>query len=145
MTVHERAADISRKMASMGFVPSRAQNVLHTEFVKDYVDAADRRARVSVMFLTDPSGRFEAKLDGFVVTMQARMSTDLSEIERRAPTLVRPDMLEIAKALGMDTGDGPAAMVEKSCHYCGAVAAEFYVVDRKPYCRSCHGKASATG
>lgn len=146
MSSTEKAAAIARKMASMGFQPiTSLGGQRHVEYVKDYEDRHGRRARVSCMFKRDPTGRMEAQLDGFVCTVQVHLSVLPEEVTKKAPPLVRPDLLEIIAQLGDGVGPASMAMIEQACATCGREAAEFYVIKGDAYCRSCHAKASPAG
>ena len=145
MTPSEMAAKIARKMASMGFVPNPSMGgSSHVEYSKTY-EKDGRITHVATAFLRDPTGRQEARLDGFVITIQARFDPLAEAVAERAPKICRSDVMEIISDLGAGGTPPPADITEQACTTCGRIDAEFYSVGKHYYCRSCHGKAGTTG
>jgi hypothetical protein len=138
-TTSEWAAAIARKMASLGFEPARKWTATHVEYQKTYIDPLGRRAAANVMFRKDPSGRREAQLDGFVVTVQAVIPPIIDSIAAQAPSIVRKDLSDITQALGDADPPDHTGIVKEACASCGIEVEEYYLQNKKKVCRRCYG------
>jgi len=139
ITSSEWAAQIARKMASLGFEPARKFTATHVEYQKTYIDPLGRRAAANVMFRKDPSGRGEAHLDGFVVTVQAVIPPIMDSVTAQAPSIVRKDLMNITESLGIVDEPSRTAVVEEQCSSCGISTEEYYLKGKKKVCGKCYG------
>lgn len=145
MTPTETAAKIARKMASLGFVPQPTGGASsHVQYSKTY-EQDGVLTHVSVMFLRDPAGRQEARLDGLVVTQQRRLDPIVEVLVKSMPEIARAEALEVATTLGSGVELPTSDYNEQDCKSCGRMSPEYYLVGKSYYCRGCHAKASSTG
>lgn len=139
--MNSRAEIISRTMATMGFVPKVEIDARYVEYYKDYAEPHGRSARCVALF--DKSGVFngldQARLAGFVVTVQGIIDPIAEEVKTKAPRVMHADMLRSVADLGVFAAE-PQAIAAVECAACGSTTAEWVDVEGKPTCLACRGE-----
>lgn len=135
-----RAEQIARTMASLGYVPKGVVDARYVEYYKDYAEPHGRIARCTVLF--DKGGVFagidQARLSSFVVTVQGVIDPLDEEIKTKTPRVMQPDMLHVLSELGR--AERPVAVVRAvDCAKCGTSVAEWVETVDGSVCPECVG------
>lgn len=131
----ERSEQILRVMASMGFNAKAEIDARYVEFFKDYAEPHGRTARCTVMF--DKGGMFagidQARLAGYVVTVQGVVDPVEEEVKTKAPRVMHGDMFRVLNELGGSVLD-PVELATIECAQCGARTGTWTQGDICPKC-----------
>jgi hypothetical protein len=127
---------LHRYMAAMSFKPQRALHDAYMEFFKTYSDPSGRSARALAVIKKDTTGLNPERPEYFTITVQLHIPASIEDVEKRAPSFVRPDLLRVLAAFS-DVEKRRNEVAKVLCDGCRAQTHDFTAVAGRKLCNTC--------